>query len=69
MCAKILFFNFSFKLNHFQLRLDDSMANVFVYGVATAADVSADRRTRSPNMVLLFFRHKLHSFTLTITLQ
>ena len=24
--------------NHFKFRLDDSMANVFVYGVAMAAD-------------------------------
>jgi len=45
------------------------MANVFVYGVATAADVFANRRKCSPNMVLLFFSRKLYSFTLITIVQ
>ena len=31
----------------------DNMASVFVYGVAMAADVFANRRTRSPNIFRL----------------
>jgi len=30
--------------------LDNSVANVFVYGVAMAADVFANHRARSPNI-------------------
>jgi len=36
--------------NHFVFRLDDSMVNVCVYGIAMAADASANRRKHSPNI-------------------
>ena len=42
------------------------MANVFVYGVAMAADVFANRQMHRK---LLFLGHMLYSFTLVITLQ
>ena len=35
--------------NHFMFCLDDSMANVFVYGVAMAADVFANTQMCVPN--------------------
>ena len=52
-CARILVFT---------LHLSDNMANVSVYGVAMAADVLANRRTRSPNI----FGHTFYSFTLIV---
>jgi len=39
------------KQNHFMFRLDDSMAGVFVYGVAMAADVFANCQTCSLNII------------------
>jgi len=43
-------------------RLDDNKANVFVYGVATAAKDFAIHRTHHQ----IFFSHKLYSFTLIL---
>jgi len=34
-------------------RLDNNMSNVYVYGVATAADVLANRRTHLPTIFLV----------------
>jgi len=34
-------------------RLDNNMPNVYVYGVATAADVLANRRTHLPTIFLV----------------
>jgi len=33
--------------------LDNSMANLFVYGIAMAADFLADHRTHSPPNIIL----------------